>query len=177
MGGSTLRRTMEAVLGSVLVITGLAVASSGGAPALASTSSGSTTANVTVLSSITLSGLTSSFTLTGNIGTTQTQNGAVTMNVLTNNLTGYNVTVQSASATLAGSGGNPDSIPIANLKVRETGGVAFVAVSNLLPFVVHAQITPSAGAGDSVSNDYQVVIPNVRADTYSVTLNYVASTQ
>jgi len=139
--------------------------------------SGTTTARVTVNSSITLSGLTSSFTLTGNTNSTVTSNGAVTMNVLTNNLTGYNVTVQAAAAVLSGTGGNTDTIPIADLKVRETGGVAFVPLSNVAPVVVHTQVIPSGPSGDNLGNDYQVAIPFVRSDTYSVTLNYVASTQ
>ena len=170
------RRGARIVCGAALLLLGLGLAASEGGAARAGTT-GSTTANVTVPSSITLSSLTSSFTLTGNVNTTVSQNGAVTMNVLTNNLTGYSVTVQAAAANLTGSNGNPDTIPIADLKVRETGGVAFTALSNVTALPVHTQVTASGGSGDSISNDYQVAVPNVRADTYSVTLNYVASTQ
>jgi hypothetical protein len=95
--------------------------------------------------------------------------------VLTNNLLGYTVTVQAASATLSGTGGNTDTIPIASLGVRETGSPAFLPVSNVAPVLVHAQVTPSAPAGDTVSNDYQVTIPFVQPDTYSVVLNYTAT--
>jgi hypothetical protein len=171
-----IRRSLEVAIGLGLFLGGIGLAVSDGASALALTSSGSTSAHVAVGTSITLSGLTASFTLSGDIGTTVTQNGAVTMNVLTNNLLGYTVTVRAAAATLSGTGGNTDTIPIADLKVRETGGVAFLPLSNSLPVLVHTQATPSGGSGDSLSNDYQVVIPNVAGDTYSVTLNYVATT-
>jgi hypothetical protein len=165
------------ICGVMLLATGLALTASVGSASMADSSSGNTTANVAVNSSITLSGLTSSFTLSGDPNSTVTSNGVVTMNVLTNNLTGYNVTVQAAAAVLSGSGGNADSIPISDLRVRETGGLAFVPLSNLAPVTVHAQITPSGASGDNLSNDYRVVIPFVSADTYSVTLDYVASTQ
>jgi hypothetical protein len=172
----SLRRAARRMAGSALLVAGLALAASAGGPATATTSSGSTTANVAVNGTITLSALTSSFTLTGNPNATVSQNGAVTMNVLTNNLTGYNVTVQAAGATLTGSVGNTDTIPIADLKVRETGGATFLSLSNLVSTIVHTQLTRSGVSGDSLSNDYQIVIPFVNADTYTVILNYVAST-
>jgi hypothetical protein len=166
----------RSVLGGLLTIFGLGLLLMMGTSALAG-NSGNTTANAVVNSSITLSGLTPSFTLTGDPNSTVTQNGAVTMNVFTNNLTGYNVTVQAAAATMTGSvGSNTDSIPVSDLKVRETGGVLFIPLSNLAPTVVHAQIARSGASGDTISNDYQVAIPFVNADTYSVTLNYLAST-
>lgn len=159
-----------------LLLAGALLAATAGGPAFAASSSGSTTARVTVNSTITLSALPASFTLTGNPSSTVTSNGAVTMNVLTDNLLGYTVTVQAAAATLTGSGGNTDTIPIANLKVRETGGAVFTPLSNVAPTLVHSQVTRSGSSGDTISNDYQVVIPFVNADTYTVTLNYVAST-
>jgi hypothetical protein len=138
--------------------------------------SGTTTANVAVSSSITLSNLTSSFTLTGVPTATASQTGAVSMLVTTNNLLGYTVTVEAAGAVLAGaSAGNTDSFPVNLLKVRETGGATYTSVSNTAPVTVHTQATPSAGAGDTLSNDYQVTIPAVRPDTYSVALNYTAT--
>ncbi|MBA2461109.1 MAG: hypothetical protein H0V45_04990 [Actinobacteria bacterium] len=60
-----LRRKLTAALGVALLATGLAVASGS---ALADT--GTTQANVAVASSITLSSLTSSFTLSGSPGST-----------------------------------------------------------------------------------------------------------
>jgi hypothetical protein len=146
-------------------------------PARADSSTGTTTANVSVTGSITLSNLTGSFTLTGDPGTTATLTGAVTMTVTTNNPAGYQVTVQSTTPTLTGSAGNPDSIPIGNLYVRETGsGPLFYQMSDTTPVNVHTQHTPSAPGGDNLSNDYMVNIPAVQPDTYRTTLNYIAST-
>jgi hypothetical protein len=145
--------------------------------AAAATSPGTTTANVAVGSAITLSNLTPDFTLSGNPGQTITDIGAVTMNVETNNATGYNVTVEAAAPALVGTGTNTDTIPIADLLVRETGTTDFTPSSNITPVRVHTQGTRSvANTGDNLSNDYQITIPNVHNDTYSVTLNYLATT-
>jgi hypothetical protein len=169
-------RSIRTVGGLGALVIGLLLLASAGNSISRAASSGNTTANVHVNSVITLSSLTASFTLTGDPGTTRTQNGVVTMNVFTNNLTGYAVTVQAGAATLSPSApGNTDSIPIASLQVRETGGVAFVSLSNLVAVPVHTQVIPSVPGGDTVSNDYQVVIPSVAADTYSVVLTYVAT--
>ncbi|MFE2519397.1 hypothetical protein [Streptomyces mirabilis] len=147
------------------------------APAYADTSSGTTTANVSVLGSITLSNLTGSFTLTGDPSTTVSSTGAVNMTVTTNNPAGYQVTVQSTTPTLTGSVGNTDSIPIGNLYVRETGsGPLLYPLSDTSPVTVHIQHTPSAPAGDNLSNDYSINIPAVQPDTYRTTLNYIAAT-
>ncbi|WP_338181486.1 hypothetical protein [Jatrophihabitans sp.] len=163
----------------------------GTASAAPESSGGSTTANVGVETAISLSGLTPAFTLTGIPGATVTtgdvpgdQTGPVTFVVTTNNFAGYAVTVGSEDATLTpptpgtGAGQNPDTIPIGNLKVRETGATAFTPVSNLAPdtVTVHSQTVRSAEAGDDLSTDYQVAIPFVNQDTYSATLDYIATT-
>jgi hypothetical protein len=174
-----LTRKISLVAGSLLVLGGIGVASIGVVPALADTSTGDTTANVQVLGSITLSGLTGSFTLSGAPGSTPSSNSVVTMNVATNNLTGYNVTVKAPTLQLNMAGattGNTNTIPNGNLKVRETGQSTFTSISNLTATTVHNQLTRSATGGDTVSNDYQVDIPFVNADTYTGTLNYTAST-
>lgn len=145
--------------------------------ALAASSPGTTQANVDVSSAIALTSLTPSFTLTGLPGDTVTDDGAVTMTVLTNNSTGYNVTVESESSTLNGPGSN--TIPIADLLVNDSfgGGTAgFTALSNTSPVTVFTQDSPSSNTGDTVTNDYRVTIPNVATGTYSATLDYVAST-
>jgi hypothetical protein len=134
--------------------------------------------NVQVNSAIALTGLTSSFLLTGLPGATVAENGEVVFDVLTNNFAGYAVTVQAATATLvADTPGNTNSIPIGALSVRETGTTPFTAVSNVTPVTVGGQNTRSTevGAGDHLSNDYQVVIPFVNEDNYDVTINYVAT--
>jgi hypothetical protein len=144
--------------------------------AFAQSSSGSTTANVAVQSGIALTGLTSSFTLTGAPGTTATDAGAVGFNVETNDVAGYAVTVQSAASTLAPQAvGNTDTIPISALTVRQSGGGSYQPLSNVAPVLVHSQSGRSANGGDNLSNDYQITVPVVNADTYTATLNYVAT--
>lgn len=164
-----------AVVGSLIALvcvgTGSASAAAGG------TDTGSTTANVEVATAIDLTGLTPSFSLSGLPGATVTGLGAVTMTVQTNNLAGYAVTVQSATATLSPAAPtNGDSIPIGALSVRETGSTAYTPLSNATATTVHTQAVRSAEGGDELSNDYQVVIPFVNEDTYTTTLNYIATT-
>ena len=140
-------------------------------------STGNTTANVNVNSGIALTNLTPSFTLSGLPGDTPTINGAVTMQVTTNNATGYNVTVQAASPNLSDAAGA--NIPVTDLQVNNgfSGGTAgWVPLSSTTPVQVFSQSTPSATTGDTVTNDYRITIPSVPAGAYSGTLNYVAST-
>lgn len=172
------RRAAAWRLGAVIVGAAVATALAAG-PALADppSSSGTTTANVDVSSMIALTGLTSSFTLSGIPGDTPADDGAVTMNVLTNNADGYNVTVEAASADLSDTAGN--SIPVADLQVNNgfVGGTAgWLPLSNTATTTVFDQATPSADGGDTVTNDYQLTIPNVPNGTYSATLDYVATT-
>jgi hypothetical protein len=162
------------VLSTGLAVAGIGIAALASTPAYAATT-GSTTANVGVGSSITLSGLTAAFTLSGAPATTQTGLSAVTMNAKSNNRTGYNVTVQAAAATLTGATvGNTDTIAVSALTVRNTTtGGAYTPLSNTAAATVANTTAKSAGGGDTVNNDYQMVIPWVNADTYSVTLNYI----
>lgn len=167
-------RRLVATAGAALLLAGV---SSTAFAAPGQTSADSTEANVEVLSAIGLTALTPDFLLTGLPGATVAGLGAVTMNVSTNNLAGYAVTVQSASATLDPAAvGNPDTIPIGALSVRETGSTAYTPVSDAAPVTVHTQGTRSAQGGDTISNDYRVVIPFVNEDTYTTTLNYIATT-
>jgi large repetitive protein len=142
-------------------------------------SPGTTTANVVVGGAILLSDLTPSFTLSGVPGDTPENDGAVTMRVFTNNASGYNVTVQAASANLVGTSPNTDTIPVGDISVEETGSGAYQALSSTAADVVYTQDTRSAAApGDLLSNDYEfnTPIPDVITDTYSVTLDYIATT-
>jgi len=166
------RRALTALAAAAV----LAGASTG--VAHAETASGTTVANVVVQSAISLSALTPSFDLTGLPGATATGAAAVSMLVTTNNQAGYAVTVQARTATLrpANTTTNTDSIPIGNLGVRETGTTDYTPVSSTAPVTVHSQTTRSAQGGDTIRNDYQVEIPFVNSDTYSVTLDYIATT-
>jgi hypothetical protein len=168
--------------GSVCAAAAVGLAAAMAAPAGAAPgdqSSDTTQANVQVASSITLTGLTPSFTLSGLPGDVVTEIGAVSFRVTTNNIAGYTVTVQAQTATLVPeTPGNPDSIPIANLRVRETADGntgAFTSLSSTSTVLVHSQGVESAAVGDELSNDYQVDIPFVNSDTYSATLSYVAT--
>jgi uncharacterized repeat protein (TIGR01451 family) len=128
--------------------------------------------------SITLTGLTPSFTLTGVPNSTVGSDGTVTMTVTTNNPGGYLVSVQPTAPALTGTvPGNTETVPIGQLRVRESGTGPFRPLSDLAPLTVHRQDTPSAPGGDAVSNDYQVEIPFVPSDTYSAELDYIVSAQ
>jgi hypothetical protein len=131
-----------------------------------------------VAQALTLTGLTSGFTLSGEPNSTATQDGAVTMTVTTNSVDGYVVSVQAAEPTLTGqAAGNAHSIPVDRLSVRGTGMPDFQPLSASAAVIVHNQTTPSAPNGDAVSNDYSIDIPFVASDTYSTTLDYIAATQ
>ncbi len=154
-----------------LAVAGIGIAALASVPAYAA----ATTANVGVGNVLTLSGLTAAFTLSGAPATTQTGLSAVTMNVKTNNRTGYNVTVQAAAASMIGATvGNTDTIPVSSLTVKNNLGV-YTAMSNSAATTIALTAAKSAGTGDTVTDDYQIVIPWVNADTYSVTLNYIAA--
>jgi hypothetical protein len=149
-------------------------------PALAApgdTDAHSTVANVHVTSAIAMTGTTANFTLTGLPGATVAQDGIVTFTVTTNDLAGYAVTVESATGTLlpADPVANTDTIPIGALSVRETGTTPYTPLDNASVVTVHTQAVRSAQIGDALSNDYRVIIPFVNEDTYTATLNYVAT--
>ena len=157
-------------MGTGLALAGLGMAALASVPALAA----GTTANAEVKGSLTLSGLTSAFTLSGDPGTTQTVPSAVTMNVKANNKTGYNVTVTAAAPTMSGTAGNTDTIPVSALTVKNSTGGTYAPISNSAAVTVATTSTKSAGGGgDTVTNDYRMVIPSVNPDTYSVTLTYL----
>jgi hypothetical protein len=143
------------------------------------TSTDTTDAHIGVSGAISLSGLTSSFTLNGLPGATVTGAAAVTMNVSTNNLAGYDVTVQSQTDTIDPDLlTNPDSIPIGALSVRKSGSGAYTALDGPSgqPVTVVTKAARSAAGGDAVSNDYQIAIPFVNTGTYTATLDYIATT-
>jgi hypothetical protein len=161
----------------------LAVAFVGANPGSASAqeSGDSTQGNVAVEGGITLTGLTPSFTLTGTPGETVTGTGVVEFNVETNNVAGYAVTVQSAAPTMlpADQVANTDFIAIGDLTVRETGAGSFTPMTAAgagSPVLVHTQAVRSANGGDNLSNDYEINVPTVNVDTYSATLDYIATT-
>jgi hypothetical protein len=147
------------------------------APARADSASGDTQANVSVTGAITLTALTQAFTLSGIPGATVEELAAVTMRVTTNNAAGYTVTVAPLSDAMTGAtAGNADTIPTSDLNVRLTGGGAYTPLAFGTPLEVDRKTSRSASGGDPVSNDYQITIPFVSPDTYTATLEYVATT-
>jgi hypothetical protein len=162
----------------VLGATGALAAAAMGGSASAATDGHGTTANVNVTSSISLTINTGNFTLTGVPGATVAANAQVTSHVVTNNQAGYSVTVASATETMlpADPVANTDAIPIAALSMRTTGATPYTALSTTAR-AIHGSSTRSVAApGDPYSDDFQVVIPFVNSDTYSATLDYVATT-
>jgi hypothetical protein len=136
---------------------------------------------VDVTAAIILSNLTPSFTLTGVPGDRPADIPAVTMDVFTNNTTGYTVTVQPATTNLVAASPNTDVIPFSDLSVRETGTGAggWQALDPAAPVTVYSQETRSAASpGDHLSNDYEfnVPIPDVKSDIYSGVIDYIATT-
>jgi hypothetical protein len=152
--------------------------------ALASTSPGSTIANVDVTGAIVLSNLSPSFTLTGIPGQQPADVPAVTMDVFSNNTAGYTVTVQPETADLAGTGGNTNVIPFADLSVRESAADSvpagdYTPLDSTTSVTVYTQASRSAALpGDELSNDYEfnTPIPDVTSDIYSGTIDYLATT-
>jgi hypothetical protein len=133
----------------------------------------STDAHVAVAEGITMTGLSSGFTLSGIPGVVDGDT-SVSYNVETNNVAGYTVTVQSQDADLVGTGLNTDVIPIGTLKVKNSSG-NFVGVSDASTTLVHTQAERSADGGDALGSEYQMLIPVKNADTYTATLDYVAT--
>ncbi|MGA2831379.1 MAG: putative Ig domain-containing protein [Streptosporangiaceae bacterium] len=133
------------------------------------------TASLTIIPiTISMTDLSSGFTLAGVPGDTAQQTEAVTMNVGTNNPTGYSVTVQPTTPTLTASGSTA-TIPVSDLYVSETGQDTYQPLSSTTPTLLYQQATPSAPDGDALSNDFQLAIPDVTSGTYSTTLTYIAT--
>ena len=73
--------------------------------------------------------------------------------------------------------GNTDTIPVSNLHVRRTGDAAFTPLADGSQVLVQIRSGPSEAGGDPLSNDYQIDIPFVRPDDYTIALDYIAMTQ
>ncbi|GAA1785119.1 hypothetical protein GCM10009682_03970 [Luedemannella flava] len=134
------------------------------------------TKTVAVASTITLTMVTDNFSLSGPPGSTPGLADAITMKVVTDSLTGYQVLVKgSAPQLLPVTGTNPDRIAISNLLVRDYQST-FRPLSDSVLVTVRRQTAPSAVGGDQFGNDYRATIPFVRPDQYQTTLEYVAGT-
>ena len=162
---------------TVLLAAFLAAFAAVPATAAAQPTDGSTGVDVEVTTAITLTGPTAEFTLRGMPGATITGPNAVVLNVETNNIAGYLVTVQSRTpAMVANAPGNADAVPIGALAVRESGTDSFAPLSVTAPVTVHSQPVASEEGGDDLSNDFRMVFPFVHEDVYTAALDYVATT-
>jgi hypothetical protein len=142
----------------------------------ATTAAAQPDATVEVTTVLTLTGLTPGFALTGEPGTVVSAD-PVALNVATNNLAGYVVTIQSRTpAMVAATRGNDDSIPIGAVSVRDSGAQSFASLSDTTPVTVHRRSGPTGEGGDDIGNEFQAAIPEVEKDTYIATLDYVAAT-
>jgi hypothetical protein len=144
------------------------------APATAAAAQPDATVEITTV--LTLTGLTPSFALTGEPGTVVSAD-LVALNVATNDLAGYVVTIQSRTpAMVAATRGNEDSIPIGAVSVRDSGAQSFSSLSDTRPVTVHRRSGPTGEAGEDVGNEFRAAFPEVEKDTYIATLDYVAAT-
>jgi large repetitive protein len=131
---------------------------------------------VEVTTVLTLTGLAPGFALAGEPGSVVTGD-PVAMNVATNNLAGYVVTIQSRTPTMvAATRGNEDSIPIGAVSVRDSGTQPFAPLSDTTPVTVHRNAGPTDEGGDDIGNEFRADLPHVEDDTYLATLDYVAAT-
>lgn len=175
-GGRGVRLAARALFSAAVAAAFLGASTLSASAAPGDESSDTVVANVGVSSSISLMGLTGQFTLNGLPGDTAFEEDAVAFTVETNNVGGYNVTVQAESPTLVATlPANPDSIPIGALGVRNAGEAAYTPMSSTAPFIINTKSTRAAEGGDAYSHDYSVDIPFVADDTYSATLDYVAT--
>lgn len=169
----------------VLVASGTAVvllgAASVVAPAARASSAADVETRVHVLTGLTLS-LPESFRVGGAPGVLSANLGSVEGTVLTNNATGYTVSVLASSAGglqpdpgLAGSTG---SIPWDRLEVRESATGTFLPLREDESVTVGGRPTPSGdgtGEADVFHNDFRLTVPVVDADRYTGVLTYTAT--
>ena len=132
------------------------------------------TATEILRSTLELRGLTQSFTVSGTPGSTVSLDDAVVGSVVTNSLGGYAVGVRVLAGSLTGQR-TGDTIPVGSLSVRRHGSGPYTALSTSAPTPVFSQDHASAPDGDPLRTDYQVQIPFVDSDTYSVTVEYVVT--
>ena len=136
----------------------------------------STDASVVVTEGITLDAV-GDFSLTGLPG--QTVTTAVPYRVTTNAEAGYTVTVEAQAEFLEADPATDEDIEIDDLTVNTTATpLVYASVPGAAanaPRTLHTQEDRSAANGDALTNNYRILIPAVAADTYTVTLDYVAT--
>jgi hypothetical protein len=179
MNRSRAKTVLHVVAAAAVAVAGIGLLAAPAGAVPGQTATGSTTGNVEVGSAITLTDLTPAFTITGTPGDTAAAAAPVTMTVTTNNFEGYAVTVEPQTANLTGAvPGNTDVIPVGSLEVSgpSQGDGNFAGLTFGTPTEVLTKAAASAELGDTVTNTYQMTVPFVQPDTYSVVLDYVATT-
>lgn len=170
MSSTLIRARLLTGGGALLAAAALAAASLAGTAAFASTDAVTVEANVT--DTITLVANDATIALDGAPG--DTAQAASTLTVTTNNFSGYNVTATPGAAALEGSTvGNTDTIDIGALQLNsvamahdgETGTAS----------EIYSQAEQSAEGGDPVNVDFDLAVPFVAADLYTVGLTFTAS--
>jgi len=194
------RRIRHGLIAGALALGAVAA---GAGPALAGTpptpGSGNVSATVTIPGTLTFTLADTSFALTGTPG--QPSNvGTVHWSITTNDGSGWGVTVQAAKASLTGTGTNSSVIPIHDVAVLQASqnlANGWTTPPSFLNWDQAQELSSTAATtvdGDThqtastlAAYDYYAIpgavlstgdggmpIPNVPADTYSDTLNYVA---
>jgi len=159
---------------STIGLAGTAMAADPPAP-----SEGAGTVTVVVDSSIQLSMTDSAISLqglAGATGVTATDN-QMAMNVKTNNITGYAVTVKADQADLlpGDTTANTDKIPVSNIRVTNNDDAAKAALSDTAAAPVASKDSRSIEAGDAITATFDGDIPFVNSDTYTGTITFTAT--
>jgi hypothetical protein len=161
--------------GLALTVTGFALAASGTSP-VGAAPDGKSKAKVGVGNTIAMSGLTASFTLEADPSETVAAPGAVQLNVKTNNPSGYVVSVKADTEDLTGAdANNPDTIPVSALLVTSAPVATDEELDASVAKTVGQRPDRTSQTGDTITNDYEMSVPWVNADTYSVSLDYIAA--
>lgn len=147
-----------------------------GAPAFAETDTLNVTVNVS--EALVFSVTQSSITL--DIAPGVPDSATVSMNVLTNNPTGYDVTVAGQTANFdAALPANDGVLPIGALTVSGGDLISPQSVPGPDPasaLEIASQGTASEDGGDVINTTFSMAGQNVPADTYTATLDFVATT-
>ena len=105
--------------------------------------------------------------------------GSVDWTVTTNSETGYSVTFAPVGVNMVGTSGNTDVIALSTVTWDDAqNGIAGATLPAAITAsnAIWTQDTRSSVGGDNHTNDFALTVPFVNSDTYSATLDYLAST-
>jgi hypothetical protein len=133
--------------------------------------SDNTTAHVTVNTTLSIDVDPPDFYLDGAPGDTDTD--AITVKVITNNVTGYTLNL-SAPATLTHTS-TADSIPITDLELDPGTGLFQGLISGTQALPVGSATGPTPVTGTTKTHTYRMTIPPVPSGEYTGVLTYTAT--